>query len=101
MASQNRILELLETGEATLDEAVAAIEIFERELSSGRDVEVRTCSFCGKTYVVSADAPVVAEQGRRSVCWRPACRQELRARGLRWGGHHLYRTPPPFEPHHT
>jgi hypothetical protein len=100
MATRNRILKLLETGEATLEEAVDAIETFERELGSGRLVETQTCSFCGKPYVVSADGPVVAQQGRRSVCWRRACRQELRAHGLNWAGHHLYREPAPFDLHH-
>jgi hypothetical protein len=100
MGTGNRILQLLETGEATLEEATEAIEIFERELTSGRGVETRTCSFCGRPYVVSQDRSVVAEQGRRSVCWRRACRQELRARGLRWAGHHLYRRPLSFDLHH-
>ena len=97
MARGNRFLQLLETGEATLEEAIEAVEVFERELTSGRGVETRTCSFCGRPYVVSEDRPVVSEQGRRSVCWRRACRQELRARGLRWGGHYLYRSP--LRPH--
>ena len=100
MATGNRILQLLETGEATLEEAIEAIDAFERELTSGKGVETKTCQFCGRPYVVSADRPVVAEQGRRSACWRSACRQELRARGLRWAGHHLYRRPTPFELHH-
>lgn len=99
MATQNRVLKLLESGEATREEAIEALETFERELA-GRDIQKRTCSFCGRPYVLSADAPVVSEQGRRSVCWRPDCRQELRARGLRWGGHHLYRRTSPFEPGH-
>jgi hypothetical protein len=97
MATGNRFLQLLETGEATLEEAIEAIERFERELSTGQGVETRTCSFCGRPYVVSADRQVVSEQGRRSVCWRRACRQELRARGLRWSGHYLYQHRSPFD----
>jgi len=100
MATRNRILELLETGEATLDEAIDAIKTFEHDLASGQNVETRTCSFCGKQYVVTVDKPVVAEQGRRSVCWRRACRQELRARGLSFSSHHLYRAPALFHIRH-
>jgi hypothetical protein len=99
MATPNRVLHLLETGEVTLEEAIEAIGTFEREMARRR-VETRTCMFCGQPYVVSEDKPVVSEQGRRSVCWRRACRQELRARGLGWGGHHLYRRLPPSPLHH-
>jgi hypothetical protein len=99
MATRNRILALLEKGEATLEDAVEAIAAFEHEVVSGHGVETRTCTSCGRPFVVSADAPVVDEQGRRSVCWRPACRQELRARGLRLTGHHLH-APNPFRLRH-
>ena len=100
MAKGNPVLELLESDKATLEDAVEAINIFERELAAHRVIETNTCQFCGKPYVVQpGDKPVVAEQGRRSVCWRPACRQELRARGLKWAGHHLYQGRPESRPH--
>ncbi len=92
MATENPFLKLLEKGEGTLDEAVEAIDAFERELMDG-SVELATCSSCGRPYVVTQDKWVVNGPGRRSVCWRRACRQGLRARGLCWTGHqHL--SPP-------
>ncbi len=94
MTGQNRFLELLEGGEATLEDAIVAIDVFEQELATHHGVETRTCSFCGKPYVVREDGPVVNEQGRRSACWRRACRQELRAHGLLWGRHHRFKTSP-------
>ncbi len=100
MAEGNPVLKLLQESKATLEDAVEAINEFERELATHRVVETNTCQFCGKSYVVQpGEKPVVAEQGRRPVCWRPACRRELRARGLNWAGHHLYQGPPEAPPH--
>ncbi len=91
MATGNPFLALLETNQGTLEDAVQAINTFERELAEHRVIETRTCSFCGRTYVVQPqEQPVVDGQGRRSFCWRTACRQALRAHGLEWAGHHLY-----------
>jgi hypothetical protein len=92
MTTANPFLELLETNRGTLEQAVEAIHAFESELAESRPIDTSTCSFCGRAYVVQpGDRPVVRGQGRRSLCWRPGCRQALRAYGLEWAGHYLHR----------